>query len=102
MLLKTLASLGLATFLSQTAYGQCKLEQGEFYLLGSDPVTFFYDAELRDVAKSKAIENIDEKTFDDSDFSPTLQSVVKEKIASYVGPYRTLIQECTFLSQDWD
>src|SRR5262245_7309508 len=68
MLLRKLASLGLASFLCQAAYGQCKLEQGEFYLLGSDPVTFYYDPELRDVAKSKAIEDIDVKTPDDSHY----------------------------------
>src|SRR5215813_15109722 len=87
MLLRTLASLGLATFLCQTAaYGQCKLEQGEFYLLGSDPVTFYYDAELRDVAKSKAIEDIDEKTPDDSPYyflNPTVCGEGKDRVVRW-------------------
>ena len=81
MLLRTLASLGLASFLCQTAFGQCKLEQGEFYLLGSDPVTFYYDAELRDVAKSKAIEDIDEKTPDDSPYY--FRNVPAENLVSH-------------------
>src|SRR5262245_56576905 len=86
MLLRTLASLGLASFLCQTAYGQCKLEQGEFYLLGSDPVTFYYDAELRDVAKSKAIEDIDEKTSDDSPYyfpNPTVCGEGKDRVVRW-------------------
>src|SRR5215813_1319713 len=86
MLLRTLALLGLASFLCQTAFGQCKLEQGEFYLLGSDPVTFYYDAELRDVAKSKAIENIDEKTPDDSDYyfpNPTVCGEGKDRVVRW-------------------
>ena len=87
MLLRTLASLGLATFLCQTAaYGQCKLEQGEFYLLGSDPVTFYYDAELRDVAKSKAIEDIDEKTPDDTPYyflNPTVCGEGKDRVVRW-------------------
>src|SRR5262247_1310909 len=86
MLLRTLASLGLASFLCQTAYGQCKLEQGEFYLLGSDPVTFYYDAELRDVAKSKAIEDIDEKTPGDSPYyfpNPTVCGEGKDRVVRW-------------------
>jgi hypothetical protein len=86
MLLRTLASLGLASFLCQTAYGQCKVEQGEFYLLGSDPVTFYYDAELRDVAKAKVIENIDEKTPDDSDYyfpNPTVCGEGKDRVVRW-------------------
>src|SRR5262245_54335845 len=63
----SLASLGLAAFLCTTAYGQCKVEKGEFYLLGADPVILYYDAELRDVAKSKGIEKVDEKSRDDCD-----------------------------------
>ena len=87
MLLRTLASLALASFLCQTAaYGQCKLEQGDFYLLGSDPVTFYYDAELRDVAKSKAIEDIDEKTPDDSPYyflNPTVCGEGKDRVVRW-------------------
>jgi len=86
MLLRTLASLGFACFLCETAYGQCKLEQGEFYLLGSDPVTFYYDAQLRDVAKAKAIENIDEKTRDDSDYyfpNPTVCGEGKDRVVRW-------------------
>src|SRR5499426_1809992 len=86
MLLGTLASLGLASFLCQTAYGQCKLEQGEFYLLGSDPITFYYDAELRDVAKSRAIEDIDEKTLDDSPYyfpNPTVCGEGKDRVVRW-------------------
>src|SRR5215831_20176651 len=89
MLLGTLASLGLASFLCQTAYGQCKLEQGEFYLLGSDPVTFYYDAELRDVAKSKAIEDIDVKTPDDSPYyfpNPTVCGEGKDRVVRWPLP----------------
>src|SRR5262249_8487488 len=103
MLLRTLASLGLATFLCQTAaYGQCKLEQGEFYLLGLDPVTFYYDAELRDVAKSKAIEDIDEKTPADSPYyflNPTVCGEGKDRslllwfVIIILGRYLPLTQE---------
>src|SRR5262249_19849926 len=93
MLLMTFASVGLAACLCTTAYGQCNVEKGEFYLLGADPVTLYYGVELRDVAQSKAIENFDEKSTDDSDYyfpNPTV-CVVKEKVASYVGHYRILI-----------
>jgi hypothetical protein len=45
MLLMRLTTLGLAAFLCTTAYGQCRVEKGEFYLLGADPVTLYYDAE---------------------------------------------------------
>ena len=86
MLLRTFASLGLASFLCQAAYGQCKLEPGDFYLLGSDPVTFYYDAELRDVAKSKAIQDIDEKTSDDSDYyfpNPTVCGEGKDRLVRW-------------------
>jgi hypothetical protein len=86
MLLRTLAFVGLASLLCQTGYGQCKLEQGEFYLLGSDPVTFYYDAELRDVAKSKAIEDIDEKTADDSPYyfpNPTVCGEGKDRVVRW-------------------
>src|SRR5215831_14874435 len=68
MLLMAFVSFGLAGLLCTTAYGQCKVEKGEFYLLGADPVILYYDVELRDVAKSKAIENFDEKSTDDSDY----------------------------------
>src|SRR5215831_3224263 len=86
MLLRTLASLGFACFLCETAHGQCKLEQGEFYLLGSDPVTFYYDAELRDVAKSKATENIDEKTPEDPEYyfpNPTVCGEGKDRVVRW-------------------
>src|SRR5262245_29971330 len=89
MLLMTLASLGLAAFLCTTAYAQCKLEKGEFYVLGVDPVTLYYDAELRDVAKSKAIENLDEKSIDDSDYyfpNPTVCSEGKGRVVRWPLP----------------
>jgi hypothetical protein len=81
-----LASVGLAAFLCTTAYGQCKVEKGEFYLLGADPVTLYYDAELRDVAKSKAIEDIDEKTADDSPYyfpNPTVCGEGKDRVVRW-------------------
>jgi len=89
MLLMTLASLGLAAFLCTTAYGQCKVEKGEFYLLGADPVILYYDAELRDVAKSKAIENVDEKSTDDSDYyfpNPTVCGEGKGRVVRWPLP----------------
>jgi hypothetical protein len=89
MFLLRLASLGLVAFLSTTAYGQCKVEKGEFYLLGADPVTLYYDAELRDVAKSKAIENFDEKSTDDSDYyfsNPTVCGEGKGRVVRWPLP----------------
>ena len=89
MRLMKLASLGLAAFLCTTAYGQCKVEKGEFYLLGADPVTLYYDAELRDVAKSKAIENLDEKSIDDSDYyfpNPTVCGEGKGRVVRWPLP----------------
>ena len=86
MLLRTLASVGLASFLFQTAYGQCKSEQGEFYLLGADPLTLYYDTELRDVAKSKAIQDVDEKSTDDSDYyfpNPTVCGEGKDRVVRW-------------------
>src|SRR5262249_44070002 len=72
-----------------TAYGQCKLEKGEFYLLGADPVTLYYDAELRDVATSKAIENFDAKTTDESDYyfpNPTVCGEGKGRVVRWPLP----------------
>src|SRR5262249_29382315 len=89
LLLMTLASSGLAGFLCTTAYGQCKSEKGEFYLLGADPVTLYYDAELRDVAKSKAIENFEAKTTDDSDYyfpNPTVCGEGKSRVVRWPFP----------------
>src|SRR5215471_12178992 len=89
MLLMRLASLGLATFFCTTAYGQCRVEKGEFYLLGGDPVTLYYDAELRDVAKSKAIENLDEKSIDDSGYffpNPTVCGEGKGRVVRWPLP----------------
>src|SRR5262245_54847534 len=86
VLLRTLASVGLACFLFQTAYGQCKLAQGEFYLLGADPLTLYYDAGLRDVAKSKAIHDVDEKSTDDSDYffpNPTVCREGKDRVVRW-------------------
>jgi hypothetical protein len=86
MCLMKLASVGLAAFLCTTAYGQCKVEKGEFYLLGADPVTLYYDAELRDVAKSKAIENLDHKSIDDSDYyfpNPTVCGEGKGRVVRW-------------------
>ena len=83
------ASCGLVAFLCTTAYGQCKVEKGEFYLLGADPVILYYDAELRDVAKSKAIENVDEKSIDDSDYyfpNPTVCSEGKGRVVRWPLP----------------
>jgi len=84
-----LASLGMAAFLCTTAYGQCKVEKGEFYLLGADPLTLYYDAELRDVAKSKAIENLDEKSMDNSDYyfpNPTVCGEGKGRVVRWPLP----------------
>jgi len=89
VLLMTLASWGLAAFLCTTAYAQCKVEKGEFYLLGADPVILYYDAELRDVAKSKAIENFDEKSTDDSDYyfpNPTVCGEGKGRVVRWPLP----------------
>ena len=89
MVLMRLASLGLAAFLCTTAYGQCKVEKGEFYLLGADPVTLYYDAQLREVAKSKAIENLDEKSIDDSDYyfpNPTVCGEGKGRVVRWPLP----------------
>src|SRR5262249_51853659 len=89
MLLIRLASLGLAAFLCTTAYGQCNVEKGEFYLLGADPVTLYYDAELRDVAKSKAIENFEDKSGDDSDYyfpNPTVCGEGKARVVRWPLP----------------
>ena len=89
MLMMRCASLGLAAFLCATAYGQCKVEKGEFYLLGTDPVTLYYDAELRDVAKSKAIENFDQKSTDDSDYyfpNPTVCGDGKDRVVRWPLP----------------
>ena len=89
MLLMAFVSFGLAAFLCTTAYGQCKLEKGEFYLLGAEPITLYYDAELRDVAKSKAIENFDEKSTDDSDYyfpNPTVCGEGKGRVVRWPLP----------------
>src|SRR5262249_5486572 len=89
MLLMRLASVGLSAFLCTTAYGQCKVEKGEFYLLGADPVTLYYDAELRDVAKSKAIEDFGEKSTDDSDYyflDPTVCGEGKGRVVRWPLP----------------
>src|SRR5262245_6116228 len=89
MLLMTLASLGPAAFLCTTGYGQCKVEKGEFYVLGADPVTLYYDAEFRDVAKSKAIENFDEKSSDDSNYyfpNPTVCGEGKGRVLRWPLP----------------
>jgi hypothetical protein len=89
MLLMTFASVGPAAFLCTTAYGQCKVEKGEFYLLGADPVTLYYDVELRDVAQSKAIENFDEKSTDDSDYffpNPTVSGEGKGSVVRWPLP----------------
>jgi hypothetical protein len=89
MLSIKLASLGLAAFLCTTAYGQCKVEKGEFYLLGGDPVTLYYDAELQDVAKSKAIRNLEEKSIDDSDYyfpNPTVCGEGKGRVVRWPLP----------------
>src|SRR5262245_5316419 len=89
MLLIRLTSLGLAVFLCTTAYAQCKVEKGEFYLLGADPVTLYYDAELRDVAKSKAIENFEAKSTDDSDYyfpNPTVCGEGKGRVVRWPLP----------------
>lgn len=89
MRLMKLGSLGLAAFLCTTAYGQCKVEKGEFYLLGADPVTLYYDAELRDVAKSKAIKTLDEKSIDDSEYyfpNPTVCGEGKGRVVRWPLP----------------
>jgi hypothetical protein len=89
MLLMRLTTLGLAAFLCTTAYGQCKVEKGEFYLLGADRVTLFYDAELRDVATSKAIENFDGKSTEDSDYffpNPTVCGEGKARVVRWPLP----------------
>jgi len=89
MLLTRPATLGLAAFLCTTAYGQCKVEKGEFYLLGADPVTLYYDVELQDVAQSKAIENFDEKSTDDSDYffpNPTVCGEGKGRVVRWPLP----------------
>jgi len=89
MLLMRLSSLGLAALLCTTAYGQCKVEKGEFYLLGADPVTLYYDAELRDVAQSKAIENFEKKSTDDSDYyfpNPTVCGEGKGRVVRWPLP----------------
>jgi hypothetical protein len=89
MLLIRLTSLGLAALLCTAAYGQCKVEKGEFYVLGADPVTLYYDAELRDVAKSKAIEDFEEKSTDDSDYffpNPTVCGEGKGRVVRWPLP----------------
>src|SRR5262252_4229747 len=89
MRLMKLASLGLAAFFCTTAYGQCRVEKGEFYLLGADAVTLYYDAELRDIAKSKAIVNLDEKSIDDSDYyfpNPTVCGEGKGRVVRWPLP----------------
>ena len=89
MLLMSLASLGLAALLSTTAYGQCKVEKGEFYLLDAHPVTLYYDAELRDIAKSEAIQNFDGKSSDDSDYyfpNPTVCGEGKGRVVRWPLP----------------
>jgi len=89
MLSMSVASLGLAAFLCPTAYGQCKVEKGEFYLLDVHPVTLYYDAELRDVAKSEAIQNFDGKSSDDSDYyfpNPTVCGEGKGRVVRWPLP----------------